>query len=132
MALPSAILLSNDDETISVCIEGSNELEVTLIIKNDFPSLILDIQENDYRAILCDCSNNFQRCSNWIKVIKNLRPKVSLIVIVKEIDKSTGGKLYQEGIFHLCKKPLNKDYLKEVLSAILTSIKSGGKIKKFE
>jgi len=132
MSFPSAILLSNNDETISVCIKGSNELEINLIIKKDFPSLILEIQENDYRAILCDCSNDFQRCSDWIKVIKKLRPKVSLIVIVKEIDKSTGGKLYQEGIFHLCKKPLNKDYLKEVLSAAITSFSSRKNINKFK
>jgi hypothetical protein len=47
-----------------------------------------------------------------------------LIVFTFEIDKSTGGKLYQEGIFHLCEKPINKDYLKEVLSATLPNYKS--------
>jgi DNA-binding NtrC family response regulator len=54
-----------------------------------------------------------------------------LIVFTKEIDKSTGAKLYQEGIFDLCEKPLSKDYLKEVLSAILTSSGSGEKFNKF-
>ncbi len=80
--------------------------------------MILELQENDYKVIMCDCSDNFQKCSNWIKVIKKIRPKIPLIVFTQEIDKSTGGKLYQEGIFDLCEKPLSKDYLKEVLSAV--------------
>jgi len=103
-----------------------------IVVKNDFTNFILELQENDYTIAFCDCDVNNEKCVNWIKVIKKLRPKISLIVIVKKIDKSTGGKLYQEGIFHLCEKPLDKDYLNEVLSALLTSIKSGGKIKKFE
>ena len=132
MAINSAIMLSTDEETISVCSECTCELEMDLVNKQDFPSLILELQENDYTAILCDCSDNFQKCSNWIKVIKKLRPKVPLIVFTQEIDKSNGGKLYQEGIFDLCEKPLCKDYLKKVLSAILTPSKSDDKIKKFD
>ncbi|MFC2102867.1 hypothetical protein ACFLSS_00395 [Bacteroidota bacterium] len=131
MAISSAIILSTDEETISVCSECTGELEIGLIRKRDFPSMILELQENDYEVILCDCSDNFQKCSNWIKVIKKMRPKVPLIVFTQKIDKSIGGKLYQEGIFHLCEKPLNKEYLKEVLSAILASSRSGEKIKKF-
>jgi DNA-binding NtrC family response regulator len=128
MVFPSAIILSTDEETISVCSKCARELGMDLICKQDFPCMLLELQENDYKVILCDCSDNFQKCSNWIKVIKRIRPKVSLIVITQEIDKSTGGKLYQEGIFHLCEKPLNKDYMKEVLSAILTPFISHDKI----
>ena len=128
MAFYSAIILSTDEETISICSKCIRELDMDLVFKKDFPSILLELQENDYKVILCDCSDNFQKCSNWIKVIKKIRPKVPLIVFTQEIDKSTGGKLYQEGIFDLCEKPLCKDYLKEVLSAILTPSKSGDKI----
>lgn len=131
MAFASAIILSTDEETIYVCSKCTRELEMDLVCKRDFPCMILELQENDYKVILCDCSDNFQKCSNWIKVIKKIRPKIPLIVFTQEMDKSTGGKLYQEGIFDLCEKPLSKDYLKEVLSAILTPSKYGGKIKKF-
>ena len=124
MALNSAIILSTDKETISACTEGSNEMGIVLVIKNDFASFLLELQENDYAAILFDCSGNFQKCIQWVKIVKKLRPKVKLIVISKEIDKLSGGKLYQEGIFHLCEKPLNKEYLKDILSATLTSYKA--------
>ena len=86
------------------------------------------MQENDYAKVLCDCSDNNEKCVNWIKVIKKLRTKVLLIVISQEIDKTTGGKFYQEGIFNLCKKPLNKNYLMEVLSATKISLSSQGSI----
>ncbi len=131
MAIYSAIILSTDEETISVCSKCTRELDMDLVCKRDFPCMILELQENDYKVILCDCSDNFQKCSNWIKVIKKIRPKIPLIVFTGEIDKSTGAKLYQEGIFDLCEKPLSKDYLKEVLSAILTSSGSGEKFNKF-
>ena len=131
MAFPSAIILSTDREIVSVCSKCTRELGMDLICKRDFPCMLLELQENDYKVILCDCSDNFQKCSNWTKVIKKIRPKVPLIVITQEIDKSTGGKLYQEGIFYLCEKPLNKNYLKEVLSAILTPSKSHDKINNF-
>ncbi len=131
MAINSAIILSTDEETISVCSKCTRELEMDLVCKIDFPSMLLEIKGNDYKVILCDCSDNFQKCFNWIKVIKKIRPKVPLIVFTQEIDKSTGGKLYQEGIFDLCEKPLCKNYLKEVLVAILTPSKSKDKINKF-
>jgi len=95
-----------------------------IVVKNDFTSLLLELQENDYAVVFCDCDDNNENCINWIKVIKKLRPKVSLIVISKEIDKTTGGKFYQEGIFNLCKKPLDKNYLMEVLSATKSSLSS--------
>jgi len=128
VAINSAIILSTDEETISVCSKCTRELEMALVLKKDFPCMILELQENDYKVILCDCSDNLQKCSNWIKVIKKIRPKVPLIVFTQEIDKSTGGKLYQEGIFDLCEKPLCKEYLKKVLSAILTPSKSHNEI----
>ena len=131
MAINSAIILSTDEETISVCSKCTRELEMDLVCKRDFPCMILELQENDYKVIMCDCSENFQKCSNWIKVIKKIRPKIPLIVFTEEIDKSTGAKLYQEGIFDLCEKPLSKNYLKEVLSAIITSSGSGEKFNKF-
>ena len=116
MTISSAILLSNDEQTISVCTECIAENGKMLVIKNDFASLILELQENDYAVILCDCSNSFSECAQWVKIIKKMRPKVPLLVISNKIDKSTGGKLYQEGIFNLCEKPINKNYLKEILS----------------
>jgi DNA-binding NtrC family response regulator len=131
VAINSAIILSTDEETISVCSECTRELEMEFVRKKDFPSILLELQENDYKVILCDCSDNLQKCSNWIKVIKKIRPKIPLIVFTREIDKPTGGKLYQEGILDLCEKPICKNYLKEVLSAILTSSGSVEKNKKF-
>ena len=131
MATPSAIILSTDGETISVCSECISELEIELVRRKDFPSILLELQENDYEVVLCDCSDDFQNCANWVKVIKKIRPKIPLIVITQEINKSAGGNLYQEGIFHLFEKPLNKSYLKRVLSAILTPSHSQDKIKNF-
>jgi DNA-binding NtrC family response regulator len=132
LSLNSSILLSNDEKVISVCTDCCNSLNIPIMVKNEFTGLILELQENDYAIVLCDCGDNNKKCFNWIKVIKKLRPKVLLIVISQEIDKTTGGKFYQEGIFNLCKKPLNKNYLMEVLSTTKTSLSSQNSINKFK
>ena len=64
MAINSAIILSTDNETTSICSESSIDIGMVLVIRNDFPSFILELQENDYKIILCDCSDKFQKCSN--------------------------------------------------------------------
>ena len=120
----SAILLTQDKEIISLFSSATSELQTKLVEKPDFASFILEMQENDYALAICDCSRSLSECLKWVKVIKKIRPKVPLIVISSEIDKTSGGKLYEEGIFHLCEKPINKNYLKEVLSATLSYKKS--------
>ena len=115
----SAILLTQDKEIISLFSSTASELQTKIVEKPDFASFILEMQENDYALAICDCSKGFSECLKWVKVIKKIRPKVPLIVISSEIDKTSGGKLYEERIYHLCEKPLDKDYLKEILSASL-------------
>ena len=119
MATGSAIILSNDEQTVSVCSSCLNDTGIDLVVTAEFDGLILALQENDYNVIICDCSNNFEKCLQWVKIIKKMRPKVALIVISQEIKKNTGGVLYQEGIFHLTEKPLDKEYLREILKAII-------------
>ena len=119
MATGSAIILSNDEQTVSVCSGCLKEIGTELVVSYEFDSLILALQENDYNVVICDCSNNFEKCLQWVKIIKKMRPKVALIVISQEIKKNTGGVLYQEGIFHLSEKPLDKEYLREILEAIV-------------
>jgi len=115
----SAILLTQDKEIISLFSSTATELQTKVVAKQDIASFLLEIQEHDYALAICDCSNSISECFKWVKVIKKIRPKVPLIVISSEIDKTSGGKLYEERIYHLCEKPLDKDYLKEILSASL-------------
>jgi DNA-binding NtrC family response regulator len=119
----SAILLTQDKEIISLFTSATSELQTKLVEKPDFASFILEIQENDYELAICDCSRSLSECLKWVKVIKKIRPKVPLIVISSEIDKTSGGKLYEESIYHLCEKPIHEEYLKQILTASLT--KSG-------
>ena len=62
MAINPAIILSTDNETTSICSKSSGDIGMVLVIKSDFPSFILELQENDYTVILCDCSDNLQNC----------------------------------------------------------------------
>ena len=119
METGSSIILSNDEQTVSVCSGCLNDTGIDLVVTAEFDGFILALQENDYDVIICDCSNNFEKCLQWVKIIKKMRPKVALIVISQEIKKNTGGVLYQEGIFHLTEKPLDKEYLREILKAII-------------
>lgn len=123
MSIKSAIILSTDNQTISVCEAYCKKAGLVMVAKSEFDDLILELQENDYEFIICDCSLSIEKCIQHVKIIRKMRPKIPLIIIGEEIDKTTGGKLYQEGINHLFEKPVESNYLQEVLSAISTSIK---------
>ena len=121
MEITSAILFTQDREIINLFSLTASELQMTIVNRQDFASFLLELQEHDYALAICDGSKSISECLKWVKVIKKMRPKVPLIVISSEIDKIWGGKLYEERIYHLCEKPINRDYLKEILSATLSS-----------
>jgi len=63
----------------------------------------------------------------WIKVIKRIRPKIPLIIISEEVDQKTGGKIYDEGTFYLCVRPVRREVIRNALSAAISTYRSNVK-----
>jgi DNA-binding NtrC family response regulator len=111
------IILSSDETIISQCLEICSEVGIALVRKKEFAGFILDLQENDYDMILCDCSESFSVCHNWVKIIRRINPKTPLIILNERTSPTEGGILYQEGIFNLTEKPLDNNIIKEIITA---------------
>ncbi len=113
------IILSSDETTISQCLEICSEIGIALVKKKEFAGFILDLQENDYDMIVCDCSESFSVCHNWVKIIKRINPRTPLIIVNENTSPQEGGILYQEGIFNLTEKPLDNNIIKEIITAAI-------------
>jgi DNA-binding NtrC family response regulator len=118
------IILSSDEDTISQCFGICSEIGIALIKKTEFAGFIVDLQENEYDMVICDCMESFTVCHNWVKIIKRINPKVPLIILIEKITPNEGGILYQEGIFNLTEKPIDSKIIKEILSATVSYSKS--------
>lgn len=117
------IILSRDDDTISLCFEICSEVGIALVKKKEFAGFILDLQENDYDMVICDCTETFSICHDWVKIIKRINPKTPLIILNERITPGEGGILYQEGIFNLTEKPIDTKIIKEIISATVSFYK---------
>jgi DNA-binding NtrC family response regulator len=124
MKVPQAIIGSKDSEIISLCKEVAKEIGMKIVNKHDVAQFLLDLQENDYQVALFDCKNMDVDCLKWVKVIRRTRPKIPLIIISDEVDMKTGGKVYEEGTFYLYILPIEKEVLRNILSAAIASSKS--------
>ena len=113
------LILSSDEKTISQCFEICSEIGIALVKKKEFAGFILDLQENDYDMIICDCTDGFTVCRNWVKIIKRINPKVPLIILNDKTNPQEGGILYQEGIFNLTEKPIDNTIIKEIITATI-------------
>ena len=113
------IILSSDEKIISQCFEICSEIGIALVKKNEIAGFILDIQENDYDIIICDCNESFSICHSWVKIIKRINPRTPLIVLNERTNPREGGILYQEGIFNLTEKPIDNNIIKEIITATI-------------
>lgn len=118
------IILSSDEDTISQCFDICSGIGIALIKKNEFADFILDLQENEYDMVICDCTESFTVCHNWVKIIKRINPRIPLIILTERTNPNEGGTLYQEGIFNLTEKPIDSKIIKEIISATVSYYKS--------
>ncbi len=120
MILSQSIILSNDPEIIKVCKELGDEIGVNVISQPDLANFLLGLQDKDLQVAMLDCTHLETQMLKWVKVVKRIRPKIPLIIFSKKVDKKTGGKLYDEGTFYLCLKPVKKNLLRDVITAALS------------
>ncbi len=119
MKFCSAIILSQDLEIIRLCDEVGDEIGMKMERIPELADFLLALQEKDYEVALFDCIHADDITLNWVKVVRKIRPKLPLIIFSDEVNQKTGGKIYEEGTFHLCIRPVQKKVFRQVLSAAI-------------
>lgn len=81
--------------------------------------LLLEVLERDYDLIIYDLEISNLIGLKMVKILRKIRPKVSLVVISNDPVKELGGKILQEGVAYYAVKPINFDAFKEAVLAML-------------
>lgn len=113
------IVRSKNPDTVALCQDLGRQIGIIMTIKQEVANFLLELQENDYQVLIFDSNQAENESLKWVKLIRRLRPKLPLIVLCDEIDKELGARMYQEGIFYLGQRPLNRGVLRDVVAAAL-------------
>ena len=123
---PLKILLGSDHDPMILIFQRVAEnvpLEVT--VKQKLEDFLLAIQEETYHAVTFDLGMKDDIDSiKTIRLIRQMRPKIPLIVITTELDKKLGSQIMNEGVFHIITTPLNKETVHAAMLAVINAIKS--------
>jgi DNA-binding response OmpR family regulator len=118
----NGIIFSSDNEAVEVCFDCFSEVGIGLVKQSDFASFIYKLQQDLFDLIIFDSGNLYSDSLKYVKIIRKIKPKTPLIVFSDNTEKVDGGKIYEEGTFHLEQKPLQKNILKEVIKASINSL----------
>jgi len=119
MRAAHVILGSRDSKTIALCQKVAKEIGARLTVKHSALDFLLALQENDFRVAIFDGEQTGGDSLRWIRLIRRLRPKIPLIVFLAGVDRKTGGKIYQESVFHVLAPPVHENMFRQVVLAAL-------------
>ncbi len=110
------ILLScRDDICCEQILEQMSETGITPAIVNDELDLLLEVLEQDFQVVIYDFEVLNDIGLKTVKILRRIRPKISVVVLSSEPSKKLGGQLLQEGVVYYAVKPLNFAALNDVL-----------------
>jgi DNA-binding response OmpR family regulator len=122
----TGIIYSSDPIVVDTCFDSCSEIGMGLIKQTDFTNFIFELQQDLIDLIIFDSTNQYADCLKQVKIIRRIKSKIPLIVISDDIESIEGGKIYEEGIFHLAQKPIHKKIFKEIIKASINSVKEAG------
>ena len=122
--MPPCILLGSQNKlTIPIVQEIADEMAITVQAEQKIEDFLLNVQENDYKAIIFDLNMSNYEGVKTIRLIRRMRPKIPLITLVEKIDKKSGGQILSEGVFQLVMSPPSKENLRATLMTAMKKVK---------
>ncbi len=115
----SGILFSDDNDLKGIIGNVCKELDVDLLLFDDFAEFLLNIEESNHSFAIIECKSCQKECLSWVKLVKNSRPKLPRIICTVESDRAICSKLYEMKIFYLFLLPVSEELAKEVISAAI-------------
>ena len=99
---PQYILIGSKNKLIIPIIkEAAVELAINIRDEHKIEDFLLNVQENDYKAIIFDMNMSPHEAIKTIRLIRRMRPKIPLIALVDKLNKKIGGQILNEGVFQL-------------------------------
>ena len=112
------ILISCRDEecrNLLLNLFSGKELQLSTVV--DDADFLLEVLERDYQVIIYDLDDSTINGLKMVRILRKIRPKVSLVVISNNASKKLGGKILQEGVAYYAVKPIITDAIEQVVTA---------------
>lgn len=117
----NAILRNQQNETLQLCQEISDEIGINLTTASSMAEFLLRLQENDLHVAIFECNHFSMETFGWLKLIRKMRPKIPLIFVCHELERETEAQMYEIGIFYVGVRPVHRVLLSEVFLAAIKS-----------
>jgi DNA-binding NarL/FixJ family response regulator len=122
--MPPCILLGSQNELIIPTVrEVADEMAIIVQAEQKIEDFLLNVQENDYKAIIFDLNMSNYEGVKTVRLIRRMRPKIPLITLIDKIDKKIGGQILSEGVFQLVMSPPSKENLRAILMTALKKVR---------
>lgn len=113
------LIACRDDECRNQILNLLRSTDLTVHSVWEEADVLLEVLESDYDLIIYDLEISKLNGLKMVKILRKIRPKVSLVVISSDPCKELGGKILQEGVAHYEVKPINPEAINEAVLAAL-------------
>ena len=113
------MVASRDEACQKNLFETFKDQKLTIHCAPDEAGLLLTLLENDYDALIYDLEFSQLDALKMVKILRKIRPKLSLVVLSSDASKELGGRVLQEGVAYFGIKPIHTQVLRNVLSKVI-------------
>ncbi|MBN2008734.1 hypothetical protein JW960_05270 [candidate division KSB1 bacterium] len=106
------------EESINLWHKVATEMEISCDHEVRLEDFLLAIQDKDYHAIVIDLELFGADEMKMIRLVHHMRPKIPVITMVKNLDTTIGGQLYNEGVSHILVTPPCEETIRTALMTI--------------
>lgn len=115
-----AMVKSSDGNLIDSSQQIGSALGLVTHTQSRPPGWLLELLNEEAAVAIFDWDREDPDNLVWIQLVRQLRPKVPLIVLHEGcIDHATGAKFCEQKVFYFCQRPIAPQVLHEVLQAAL-------------
>lgn len=120
MCATVAMVKSSDGSLIDSCQQLGNTLGLLPHTQSRVAGWLLELLNEEVAVAIFDWDREDPDNLLWIQLVRQLRPKIPLIVLHEGyIDHATGAKFCEQKVFYFCQRPIDPQLLRDVLQAAL-------------
>lgn len=115
------LIACRDDEFCKKVHEELKQEGLTICSVYQEGDLLLEVLEQDFNVIIYDLDLSQLNGLKMVKILRRIRPKVTLIVIGSNPSTDLGARILEEGVGYYGVKPVSFQAIKEAVVRALTT-----------
>lgn len=116
--MKSAIIASDDKNHVNNVTKSLVENDFSVITSKSSLNAVLRIITNNVHILLIDANTDVEEKIEAIEIIKKLRPRLPIVVFIKNNRLEIIRELVEAGAFYVAIKPVEKNTLHEIIHAV--------------